>query len=73
MNVEKINYLSRIKELRTEKGLTLIEMSNQLGIGKATINNYELGRSEPNISTLIKLAEYFDVSIDYLVGRSDER
>lgn len=73
INAGKVNYLSRIKELRIERDLTLDEMSKQLGIGRATINNYEVGRSEPNISTLIKLAEYFDVSIDYLVGRSDKR
>lgn len=64
----------RIRQLRVLRGVKVSELSRDLGIiGNDTIRKYERGEREPNIKTLIALADYFDVSIDYLVGRSDER
>lgn len=64
----------RIRQLRVLRGVKVSELSHDMGlVGNDTIRKYERGEREPNISMLIKIADYFDVSIDYLVGRSDER
>lgn len=74
INAGKVNYLSRLKKLREAKGITQSELANELGYkNQQVISFYEMGEREPRIEALIKLANYFDVSIDYLVGRSDER
>ncbi|MDD2401970.1 MAG: helix-turn-helix transcriptional regulator [Clostridia bacterium] len=59
----------RLKDLRTEKGLTQTELANIIGLKKTTISNYETGFSFPDYKTLIKLADFFKVSTDYLLGR----
>ncbi|MBQ7643189.1 MAG: helix-turn-helix transcriptional regulator [Clostridia bacterium] len=64
--------MRRLKELRTDKGLTQKQLAEKLILSKNIICEYEKGRSEPNIDTLIKLADLFDCSIDYLVGRTDD-
>lgn len=64
--------MKRLKRLRELKGISQKELANELGnINQQTISNYEVGVREPDIQTLIKLADYFGVSIDYLVGRCD--
>lgn len=62
----------KIKELRTEKGLTQKELSKALGIGQSTISEWEKGIYEPTASAIKVLAIYFDVSADYLLGLEDE-
>lgn len=59
----------KLKELREEAGLTKRETSTQLGIPYNTYISYEKGDREPNIETLIKLADFFDCSLDRLLGR----
>lgn len=59
----------RIKELRKQKNLSLVELGKKVGMSDSRLSQYETGRREPNIATLIKLANYFHVSIDYLAGR----
>lgn len=59
---------SNLKKLRKEQNLTQKELANKLNIALRTYTNYELGVVEPNIATLIKLADYFDVSVDYLIN-----
>ena len=59
----------KIKELRHEKGLSLRAMCAEINIPASTLSQYERGVREPNISMLIKLADYFNVSVDYLVGK----
>ena len=61
----------RIKELRKEKGINQQKLAMELNITQAGISKYELGKAEPDISMLIHLADYFDVSVDYLIGRTD--
>lgn len=61
-----------IRKLRKEKNLTQEELAEIVNVTKATINSYELGRTEPNIDILIKLADYYNVTLDYLVGRENE-
>ena len=64
--------MKRLKELRTDIGFTQKQLADRLVLSKNVICEYEKGRSEPNIDTLIKLADTFGCSIDYLVGRSDD-
>lgn len=63
----------KLAELRKENGLTQVALGEQIGLSYSIISRYEKGRLEPNIATLKKMATYFDVTIDYLVGYSDER
>lgn len=63
--------MNRIKELRANQGLNMREAARQLHIPYTTYVNYEKGAREPNSEMLIKLANFFNVSIDYLLGRSD--
>lgn len=65
--------MNRLRELRKEHGLTLRELGDTINTSNQNISNWEVGRSNPNIKYLIALADYFNVSIDYLVGRSDVR
>lgn len=62
----------RLRELRIQKGLDQKDIAVLLNIGKGTISNWEVGRTEPSIEYLTRLAKYFEVSIDYLIGNSNE-
>lgn len=66
------NYFERIKQLRMSRGTTQKELALLLDITSNAYQKYEYGEREPNMSTFIALADYFDVSLDYLVGRSDD-
>lgn len=59
-----------LSKLRKENKKTQQEMANVLNIRQTSYASYESGANEPNIEKLIKLADYFNVSIDYLVGRN---
>ena len=63
--------MKRLKELRLAKGITLKQMAGELGITQRNYQRYETGEVDPPTSKTITLADYFDVSLDYLVGRSD--
>ena len=63
----------RLRELRTERNLTQLRLAMELNTTQNTISRYETGEREPGISELISLAEYFSVSVDYLIGLTDER
>lgn len=65
--------MNRIKELRMAKVKTLDGIAAETGIKRGTFNNYENGKTEPNLNTWFKLARYFNVSLDYLTGFSNER
>ncbi|MBO4939874.1 MAG: helix-turn-helix transcriptional regulator [Clostridia bacterium] len=62
----------RLLELRTEKGLSQREMARELQVSQGTYNNWENGRTQPSIEQLILLSNFFSVSVDYLVGNTDE-
>ena len=62
---------NRLKQLRTEKGLTLDDIQKQTGINRATYNNYESGKTEPKLETWMNLSSFFNVPLAYLQGRSD--
>ena len=63
----------RFKTLRAEKGLSQQILSDKLKISKNSINMYERGEREPSFTTLISIADFFDVDIDYLLGRQDKK
>lgn len=62
---------NRIKDLREDMDLRQIDVANATGIDQKTLSNYETGKTNPDGIALIKLAEFFGVSIDYLVGRTE--
>ena len=58
----------RLKELREEKCIGQVELSKALGVSKGVISLWENGLREPGMTSLILIAKYFSVTIDYLVG-----
>lgn len=64
---------NRIKQLRNEKHITQTELGKIVGVVKSTMSMYESGKSTPNDDIKKNLADYFDVSIDYLLGMTDIR
>lgn len=62
--------MERIKELRQALGIRQVDMASDFGISQSTLSTWEGGRYEPDLATVTKLADYFGVSIDYLVGRT---
>ena len=62
----------RLKGLRESMGLSQMKMAEILGLKQPSINRYEQGQSAPSLETLVKYADYFDVSMDYLYCRTDE-
>lgn len=63
----------RLKQLRQEADLSQAEFAKQIGTSKSSVNMYERGEREPGIETLEAIADYFNVDIDYLLGKSDHR
>ncbi|MDB7083005.1 helix-turn-helix transcriptional regulator [Erysipelatoclostridium ramosum] len=66
-----MDFAQRVKQLRKNKHLTGEQLGNVLGITKTGISYWENGRSVPDNEMLLKLADFFDVSIDYLLGKTD--
>lgn len=64
-------FSTRLISLRKEKGLSQYSLADKLGCSRGLISNYEQGRREPDFNTLLKLADYFNVSTDYLLGKSN--
>ena len=59
----------RLAEIMEKTGTTHLELAKAIGVGRSTVSHYIAERTEPDIATLIKIADYFHVSVDYLVGR----
>ncbi len=66
------NFSERLRELRLKQGLTMEQLGNLVDSTRGTISNFENGNKKPSLDMLIKLADYFNVSIDYLVGRTND-
>ena len=66
-----MEFSQRLKELRQTKKVKQKELAELFSITPRTWRFYEAGKREPNIASLIKIADYFDISIDFLVGRTD--
>lgn len=63
--------MKKLRELRKGHGLSMKELGNILGLSESTISLYENGKREPDIATLIKIADYFQISVDDLIGRTN--
>ena len=61
----------RLKELRKQKNITQIKLAMDLNLSQNSISRYELGEHEAGYATLIAFADYFNVSIDYLLERTN--
>ncbi len=64
-------FAERLTDLRKEKQLSQAMLARQLGVSSAVICYWETDRSEPTAVNIVKLAEFFDVSADYLLGLTD--
>lgn len=64
-------FSERLKELRKDKNLTQKSLAEKVGSARRSIQSYELDINKPTSDVLIALADFFDVSVDYLLGRTD--
>jgi len=67
------NFSKNLKEVRMQKGLSQKQMAELLGVSYRTYQNYELMTREPKLEILIRIADLYNVSLDYLVGRTDKK
>lgn len=66
-----MHYYPRLRDLRKDMDLTQDELVKKLGMHKTTYTNYEQGKREPPFDLIIKLAKFYNVSIDYIAGLTD--
>ena len=66
-----MEFKDRLKELRILNNLSQMQLSLKTGLSQSAIAKWELGKTEPDLLTLWKIADFFDVSVDYLLGRKD--
>ena len=59
--------MEALRRLRREKGISMKELGKKIGVAESTISQYETGKREPDFETLLKLGEFFNVSVDYLL------
>lgn len=64
-------FRDRLRELRIQNKMTQREIATYLGITQPSYIRYENGKSEPTLECLVKIADLYDVSVDYLLGRSN--
>ena len=69
--MEKDIAKNRIRELREDRDLRQIDVANAVGIDQRSLSNYETGKTNPDSYAIIKLAQYFGVTCDYLLGVSE--
>lgn len=62
----------RLRQLREERGVSQAAVGKELKVSRYTVYSYEKGKTDPTLDGLVILADYFDVTLDYLLGRTDE-
>ena len=67
-----MDFSEKSKYLRKEKGLSQVQLAEALKVSKACISMIEIGKNEPTANTLIRYADFFQCSTDYLLGREDD-
>lgn len=72
MFVEVIFILTKLKELRKSIGISQKTLAEAIGVSQQSINKYENHNIEPDITTLMRIAKYFNTSVDYIIGNSNE-
>lgn len=65
----KTDFGKRLRQIRKERGVSQANLAKETGILQQSVSYYELGVNEPVLSSLIRLADYFDISLDELAGR----
>ena len=65
--------MNRLRELREDRDLRQVDVSYYVGIDQKTLSNYETGKTNPASQSLIKLADFYNTSVDYILGRTNER
>ncbi|HEM9532901.1 TPA: helix-turn-helix transcriptional regulator [Streptococcus agalactiae] len=65
------NFPQKLREERKKRGFTQQEVADKIGINRGSYSNWENGKREPTLDNIIKLANILDVTVDYLLGRSD--
>lgn len=64
-------YIERIKDLMNEERISQAELARSAGISQSAVCNWLNGKKEPSIDSLWRLADFFDVSVDYIIGRKE--
>ena len=67
----KETFAARLECMRKRKNISLAKLAKEIGVTRASLNRYEIANRTPNIEVLYKLAQYFNVSSDYLIGLTD--
>lgn len=67
----EVMIIQRINELLKSEGLNQSKLANGISVNQSTVCNWLNGKKEPSIESLWKLADFFDVSVDYLIGRKE--
>ncbi len=65
--------MNRIRDLREDLDLRQIDVARATGIDQKTLSNYETGKTNPDSYAIIRLADFFNVSADYLLGRTEQK
>ena len=69
--MSRLNGFTRLKFLREQKNISQVKLAMDLNMNQNSISRYETGQREADYATLIKIADYFNVSIDFLLERTD--
>ena len=69
----KAKVAERLQQVRKESGLMQKEVADRTGINMVTLSGYEIGKNEPNMEALVRLADVYNVSLDYLICRTDTK
>lgn len=67
----EIKIVENIKQLMKSENLTQMQLASKIYVGQSTISEWLTGKNEPSIESLWKLADFFDVSVDFLIGRKE--
>ena len=65
--------MEKLRYLRKKQNYSMKKLGEIIGVSESTISLYENGHRQPDFNTLIKLADYFNVTVDYLIGRENEK
>ena len=66
-----VTFSTRLRELRNERGISQQDLGKLVNMSKMAISHWESGHSEPSISQLVLLSDFFEVTVDYLIGKTD--
>jgi len=64
-------FSERLRQLRKSKKISQVALAKEVGVSSRVYQDYEYGKREAQMTTLIRIADFFDVSLDYLTGRTD--